>query len=111
MLVTTVLITTNIYNSVKAPLKREVSYLEIWMVVVLIPIFIAIIEYGIILSLKKFKAPLKSTEAKVKWIQEFENANNEFEDKCKKIDFWTLIFSAFVIIVGNVVYWFTVLTL
>ena len=54
MLVTLDLIATNVYNSVKAPAKRGFSYIEIWMIGVQIPILLGILEYAILLALKKY---------------------------------------------------------
>ena len=47
-------IATNVYNSVKAPAKRGFSYIEIWMIGVQIPIPLGILEYAILLALKKY---------------------------------------------------------
>ena len=54
LLVTLALITSNVYNSVNAPPKRGFSYIEVWMVGVQVPILVGILEYGIILALKKY---------------------------------------------------------
>ena len=54
LLITLDLIATNVYNSVKAPAKRGFSYVEIWMIGVQIPILLGILEYAILLALKKY---------------------------------------------------------
>ena len=54
MLITLYLIQMNTYNSVKAPPKRGFSSIEEWFVGMQAPILIAILEYGILLALKKF---------------------------------------------------------
>ena len=54
MLITHYLIQMNTYNSVKAPPKRGFSSIEEWFVGMQAPILIAILEYGILLALKKF---------------------------------------------------------
>ena len=54
MLVTVDLIATNVYNSVKAPAQRGLSYIEIWMLGIQIPILVGIFEYGILLAMKKY---------------------------------------------------------
>ena len=48
------LIATNVYNSVKAPAQRGLSYIEIWMLGIQIPILVGIFEYGILLAMKKY---------------------------------------------------------
>ena len=53
MLVTLFLITSTVYNGVDAPKSRGFSLIEIWMIGNLIPIIIAILEYGIILYLTR----------------------------------------------------------
>ena len=53
MLITLYLIQMNTYNSVKAPPKRGYSSIEVWFVGMQAPILIAILEYGILLALKK----------------------------------------------------------
>ncbi len=54
MLVTLYLITANMYAAMEAPPNRGFSYAEVWMVGVQIPILMALIEYGYILSKLKF---------------------------------------------------------
>lgn len=58
MMVTLSLISTNSYNSLEAPEDRGISFLEVWMLGTHFPILFAISEYGIILSLDKFKVDL-----------------------------------------------------
>ena len=58
MMVTLSLISTNSYNSLEAPEDRGISFLEVWMLGTHFPIIFAISEYGIILSLDKFKIDL-----------------------------------------------------
>ena len=45
---------TNVYNSVTAPTQRGFSYVEIWMLGVQIPILTGVVEYGILLAMKKY---------------------------------------------------------
>ena len=54
LLVTLHLISVNVYNSVSAPPERGFSYIELWMLGMQLTIIVALIEYGIILGLKKF---------------------------------------------------------
>ena len=56
LLITLYLITFNLYGSISstlAPPKRGFSYIEVWMVGVLITISVAILEYFAILALKR----------------------------------------------------------
>ena len=113
MLVTLDLITTNIYNSVKAPEKRNFSYIEIWMFLVYIPIFIAILEYGIILTMKKYIAtkiaPDQNSTTKLDFDGSLTMKNGtNFDELSKTIDFWTFWAISFIIITGNVLYWLMV---
>ena len=54
MLVTLFLISTNVYSSINAPPERGFSYIELWMVGMQLPICIALVEYSLILGLKKY---------------------------------------------------------
>ena len=53
MLVTLFLISTNVYSSINAPPERGFSYIELWMVGMQLPICIALVQYCIILGVKK----------------------------------------------------------
>ena len=53
LLVTLFLISSNVFNSLKAPSGRGFSYIETWLVGAQGPIIIAIIEYGMILAWKR----------------------------------------------------------
>ena len=53
-MVTLDLIATNVYNSVSAPKARGFSYIEIWFLGVQVPILVAIFEYGILLTMKRY---------------------------------------------------------
>ena len=54
LLITLFLILTNVYNSVDAPKSRGFSFIEIWLVGVQLPIFVAILEYMVLLARKKY---------------------------------------------------------
>ena len=47
------LIASNIYSSVEGPSNRGFSYIEMWMIGIQIPISLAVLEYGIILAMRK----------------------------------------------------------
>ena len=55
MLVTLFLISTNVYSSINAPPERGFSYIELWMVGMCLPISIALVEYSLILGVKKYR--------------------------------------------------------
>ena len=65
MLLTLCLISTNIYVSVDAPPQRGLSYIEIWFVGMQSMILLAIIEYSIILGMKKYRLNKDEKENKV----------------------------------------------
>ena len=54
LLITLYLIATNVYNSINAPSQRGFSYIEIWMIGIQFPMLVGIIEYGILLAMKKY---------------------------------------------------------
>ena len=54
MLVTLTLVSANVYSSINAPPQRGFSYIELWVVGMQLPIIIALVEYGIILGIKKY---------------------------------------------------------
>ena len=54
LLVTLYLMSTNVYISLEAPLKRGFSYIETWIVGAHGTLCIAIVEYGIILAWKRY---------------------------------------------------------
>ena len=55
LLITVCLIITNTYNSITVgPNIRGYSYIEVWYIGIVVPVFIGIIEYGTILGLMKF---------------------------------------------------------
>ena len=54
LIVTLLLISTNAYNALDAPNDRGVSYIEIWMIGTITPILLALLQFGILLTLEKF---------------------------------------------------------
>ena len=68
LLITLDLIATNTYNSVKAPSGRGFSYIEIWLLGIQIPILLAIVEYGILLTIKRMSKK-EARETKVQVFQ------------------------------------------
>ena len=109
LLVTLNLILMNVYNSVNAPTKRGFSFIEVWLLGVEIPILVGILEYGIILSVRKYKSKKKVTSViNVKsvlgpMIQA--NEDLEWNSLSKSLDKWTFIGSILFIMIFNIVYW------
>ena len=54
LLVTLYLISSNVYSSLKAPIQRGFSYIEIFLFGTQGVIFFAILEYGFVLAWKKY---------------------------------------------------------
>ena len=116
MLVTLHLISVNVYNSISAPPDRGFSYIELWIVGMQLPIFMALVEYSIILGFKKFwnkdNAILYvngdyltygfSSNNKTK---EMKRRKNENDLIFKKIDRISLILSMVYFIVFCLYYW------
>ena len=87
MLIVLYLIQMNTYNSVQAPQRRGFSLIETWFIGIQIPILIGILEYGVILALRKF------------WpIQR--------ESTLKMIDLSIFFVSACYLVIFNGIYWF-----
>ena len=114
-MITLELITTNTYNSVKAPSGRGFSYIEIWLLGVQIPIILAIVEYGILLTMKRMQ---KKANDQVK-VQVFYSGNQtqirektiwDLDQIGKTMDKWSFISSLFFIIIFIIVYWSVALT-
>ena len=89
LLVTLHLIAANIYISVEGPRQRGFSFIEIWM---------AVIEYGIILAMKK----QDTKRLNLRKISITKIAMYDFE---KILDKWTSYGSFVYIIIFNCVYW------
>ena len=98
MVVTLYLISANVYNSVDAPKNRGFSYIEIWMIGSQFPILLALLEYGILLYLKKV----------VKISNQYEA--NIVDEKIKMLDMATMIFNFCFFVIFALIYWIVVLT-
>ena len=98
MIVTLYLISANVYNSVDAPKNRGFSYIEIWMLGSQFPILVALVEYGIVLYLKKIVKISDQDEMKI------------FEERIKKLDLATMIFSFCSFMIFASIYWIVALT-
>ena len=109
LLVTLNLILMNVYNSVNAPTKRGFSFIEVWLLGVEIPFLVGILEYGMILSVRKYKSKKKATSViNVRTAQSPKIlADEEFDwnSLSKSLDKWTFIGSILFIMIFNIVYW------
>ena len=102
MIVTLYLISANVYNSVDAPKGRGFSYIEIWMLGAQFPIILALCEYGFLLYLiKVFKESENQKNLNFKPV----NAKAELDDKIKKVDFATMVFSFMFFVLFASMYW------
>ena len=105
MIVTLYLISANTYNSVDAPPGRGFSYIELWMLGSQFPILLALCEYGMILYLKKIaKKSLLQNQ-----LMDAVDSGPKLDDKIKKLDFKTLIFSIFFFSIFTLLYWIILL--
>ena len=109
LLVTLDLIATNVYNSVSAPKKRGFSYIEVWFLGVQIPILVAIFEYGILLTAKRYLLK-KNVNSNMVIPMVAEEINIlDMNSICKVVDKWTFTICLIFIIVFNATYWLLVL--
>ena len=86
MLLLLYLILLSTYNAVDAPSRRGFSLIETWFIGTQVPILTAIIQYGIVLAIKKFFQP----KNKQVW---------------NRIDFVTFIISLTFFTIFNIFYW------
>ena len=86
MIFTLCLISFNVYNAIDGPPSRGFSYIEIWMVGMELPIFVAALEYSIILRIKRI-------------------CSNFIESCSGKVDAITCVLSVLYIISFSVYYW------
>ena len=128
MIVTLYLISANVYNSVEAPDGRGFSYIEIWMVGTQFPILLALCQYGFVLYLKKVeKNPSKNPAYKKRKVcstamnfshnktlpselnrnqmLDLDETQPDLDERIKKFDFATMIFSLVYLITFVSVYW------
>ena len=99
MIVTLILISANVYNSVDAPKNRGFSYIEIWMFGSQFPILLALLEYGFVLLLKKVLKLSNQNETKI------------FEENVKILDLATMILSFCIFVIFASTYWIVALAI
>ena len=99
----------------KAPSERGFSYIEIWLLGIQFPIILAIVEYGILLTMKRMQ---KKDNGQVK-IQVIHSGNHpqirekaiwDLDQMGKTMDKWSFISSLSFMIIFTIVYWSVALT-
>ena len=132
MIVTLYLISAIVYNAVDAPLGRGFSNIEVWMLGAQLPILLALFEYGFILYLKKhadndrkqvqtmtldpnqvqtitLDQTMTSDQNQTQTITP-DDQRSELDDKIRRLDSATMIFSFLFFTTFALVYWITLLT-
>ena len=97
----------NLGHSIEGPKSRGFSYIEIWFVGMQIPIIFGIMEYAMLLTMKRY-LPIESTEIiKVQPNGSFNQDKNQFDidNFSKKMDKWALIGCLIFIIIFTAAYW------
>ena len=100
LLITLFLILTNVYNSVKAPMSRGFSLIEVWLLGTSFPILAAIMEYAYILNI------LRNQNSKL--------FGKELEDlTCylKNVDLIAFLSASVYLLIFFMIYWLVALTL
>ena len=94
----------------KAPSGRGFSYIEIWLLGIQIPILLAIVEYGILLTIKRMSKK-EAQETKIHLIHSGKETQiksqkvQDLDQIGKTMDKWTFIGSLSFIVIFNIVYW------
>ena len=132
MIVTLYLISAIVYNAVDAPRGRGFSKIEVWMIGAQCPILIALFEYGFVLYLKrhtnKAQKQIQTMTPDPNQVQELtldqtitsdqnqvqtmtpNDQGAELDDKIRRLDSATMIFSFLFFTTFALVYWITLLT-
>ena len=133
MIVTLYLISTIVYNAVNAPLGRGFGNIEIWMLGAQFPICLALFEYGFVLYLKRLAADKAHNQVQsmtpdpnqvqtITLDQTMTSDQNqvqamtpvdqeaELDDRIRRLDSATMIFSFVFFTTFALVYWITLLT-
>ena len=126
MIVTLYLISAIVYNAVDAPRGRGFSNIEVWMLGAQFPILLALLEYGFVLYLKrhanKAQNQVQTMTSDPNQVQTMtldqnqvqpmtaEDQAAELDDRIKRVDSATMIFSFLFFITFALVYWITLLS-
>lgn len=94
LLITLCLIIINSYNSIDAPSRRGFSPIEVWFVGNLFPILLGILQFGVVLFMKKY---LKKKDITVKDL--------DLAGIVKRLDLFTFAFLFGYLIIFNISYW------
>ena len=103
------LIATNVYNSVNAPKNRGFSYIEVWFLGVQIPILVAIFEYGILLTAKRYLLKKNMSSNMVIPMETGLINNFDMNSISKVMDAWTFTICLIFITIFIAIYWLLVL--
>ena len=125
MIVTLYLISAIVYNAVDAPRARGFSNIEVWMLGAQFPILLALCEYGFVLYLKKYPNQDRNQirvqkmlldQNQVQTITPDQNQPQtvttddqgvKLDEKIKRLDSATMIFSFLFFTTFALVYWIT----
>ena len=116
MIVTLYLISTNVYNSVDAPQDRGFSNIEVWMIGAQFPIILALCQYGFVLYLKKHankaqnQVQTMTPDPNQVQTMTLDDQGAELDDKIRRLDSASMIFSFLFFTTFALVYWITLLT-
>ena len=106
MLVTIFLVVISNYGSIKAPASRGFSYIELWFIGVQTPILFALLVYGNLLAILKYKGAKTSEEMSSEEMKYFKE--EPYRETFKKIDLIALFISFIFILTFNILYLFLV---
>ena len=132
MIVTLYLISAVVYNAVDAPSGRGFSNIEVWMLGAQFPIILALCEYGFVLYLKRHEHKVQNQVEKMtpdpnqvqimtldqtmtpddqNQVQTMtpEDQGADLDDRIKRLDTATMIFSLLFFTTFALVYWITLL--
>ena len=128
MIVTLYLISAIVYNAVDAPSVRGFSNIEVWMLGAQFPILLALCEYGFVLYLKKYanknqihiqvqtmmpdQNQVQTTTHDQNQVQTVtpDNQRVKLDERIKRMDSTTMIFSFLFFTTFALIYWITLLT-
>ena len=121
MIVTLYLISAVVYNAVDAPSGRGFSNIEVWMLGAQFPIMLALCEYGFVLYLKRHEHKVQNqvekmtpdpNQVQIMTLDQTmtpEDQGADLDDRIKRLDTATMIFSLLFFTTFALVYWITLL--